>query len=64
VAIVSRLAVGAEVAARRLVEVKLAGLKIERALYLLKARGRVGSAAAGVFVGMVRDAAAAKEGKR
>lgn len=56
VAIVSGLAVQMEVAAGKLVEVKVKGLSVERPLYLLKARGKTESAAVGAFVEMVGKA--------
>jgi DNA-binding transcriptional LysR family regulator len=58
VAIVSRLAVGMEVAAGRLVEIPVKGLKVERPLYLLTARGRTVSAATKAFIQMTTEVAA------
>jgi DNA-binding transcriptional LysR family regulator len=53
VAVVSRLAVEAELAGGRLCELRVRGLRVARPLYLLTARGRTASAAVEAFVRMV-----------
>jgi len=53
VAMVSQLAVGMELAAGKLIEVKVKGMVVERELYLLRARGRSESAAVSAFLRMV-----------
>ena len=53
VAMVSKLAVQMELAARKLIEVKVRGLAVERNLYLLKARQSSESAAAKAFLRMI-----------
>jgi DNA-binding transcriptional LysR family regulator len=57
-AIVSGLAVRSEIEAGRLVELKVRGLKIEREVYLLLARGRNISVAAAAFVRLLNETAA------
>jgi DNA-binding transcriptional LysR family regulator len=53
VAIVSGLAVGLELAAGKLAEVRVKGLSVERPCYLLTAKGRSRSVAVQGFVRMV-----------
>ena len=59
VAIISRLAAGPELATRRLVRLRVTNLALRRPLYRLNLRGRRPSAAAGAFVELVRESAAA-----
>jgi hypothetical protein len=52
-AVVSRLAIAAELSARRLVELRVADLHIERPLYLLQLASRTPSTATDAFEGML-----------
>jgi DNA-binding transcriptional LysR family regulator len=58
VALVSELTVALELATGRLVSVEVEGLKIRRALHLLRLHGRRPSPAAAAFVGLLRQGAA------
>ena len=55
VAIVSRLAIGLEVQARRLAAVRVTGLTIRRPLYLLRVRGTQPSKATEAFIKLLRS---------
>jgi DNA-binding transcriptional LysR family regulator len=55
VAMVSKLAVGLELAAGKLIEVKVRGFAVERDLYLLRSRGKSASAAVGAFIKLLAE---------
>jgi DNA-binding transcriptional LysR family regulator len=62
VAIVSRLAVGAECAAGTLAVLPVAGLRIERPLHLVRRKGRRDGPALQAFCGVLRERTAARFG--
>ena len=57
VAMVSKLVVGEDVAARRLAVLRLTGLTLRRPVHLVRPRGRAGGKAADAFVCVVKHAA-------